>query len=386
MANRQSQSRPFKVAWDAATHARTQALARAYRLPRLPDPAGWTYGCDPAFLEELRTYWLDGFDTAAAADELNRFPQSLVTIEGLDLHVVHVVGEAQGGRPLLLSHGWPGSIYEFWSVIEPLAFPSRHGGRAEDAFDLVIPALPGFGFSGKPASPIGARTTARLFDALMREVLGYDRYLAQGGDWGAGVSAWLGLDHAKSLRGIHLNYLLVQPDAEAESEAERAWKRDFAEKERTLGAYAALHATRPLSLGYAMADNPVAQLAWLVERFHDWADLRERSFAEVFSKDTLLTNAMLYLLTDSFPTATWYYAGAIAEGVRRMPQGRRVEVPTAFSAYRDPRSRNPPREWVERGYNLTRWRDMPRGGHFAAMEVPDLFVADLRGWAREMES
>ena len=209
-----------------------------------------------------------------------------------------------------------------------MAYPSHHGGRPEDAFDLVIPALPGFGFSGKPATPIGARTTARLFDRLMRGVLGYERYLAQGGDWGAGVSAWLGLDHASAVRGIHLNYLLVQPDAEPESMVEREWKAAFAERERRVGAYSALHSTKPLSLGYAMADNPVAQLAWLVERFHDWSDLRGRPFAEVFSKDKLLTNAMLYLATDAFATATWFYAGAVAEEVRRMPQGRRVEVPT----------------------------------------------------------
>ncbi|MFC6744742.1 epoxide hydrolase family protein [Methylobacterium persicinum] len=146
--------------------------------------AGWRYGCDPDFLAGLCAHWLDGFDHDAAAAELNRFPQFLARIEDLDIHVVHVVGEAEGRRPLLLTHGWPGSVYEFWEVIEPLAFPSRHGGRAEDAFDVVVPALPGFGFSGKPKAPIGPRTTARLFDRLMREELGYARYRAQGGDWG----------------------------------------------------------------------------------------------------------------------------------------------------------------------------------------------------------
>jgi pimeloyl-ACP methyl ester carboxylesterase len=320
----------------------------------------------------------------AAAARLNRFPQGLARVEDLDLHVIHVVGEAEGRRPLLLTHGWPGSVFEFWSVIEPLAYPSRHGGRAEDAFDLVVPALPGFGFSGKPAAPIGARTTARLFDRLMREELGYSRYLAQGGDWGAAVSAWLALDHPDSVRGIHLNYLLVQPAASPETPAERDWAARRDATQARLGAYAQLQGTKPLSLGYAMADNPVAQLAWLVERFHDWADLRERPFEEVFSRDDLLTDALFYILTDAFPTATWYYAGAAQEGVRAIPQGRRIEVPTAFAAYPDPRMPNPPREWVERGYRLTRWREMPRGGHFAAMEVPDLFVTDLREWGREV--
>ncbi|MDP4024177.1 epoxide hydrolase [Methylobacterium sp. NEAU 140] len=377
--------RPFSVAWDPERLARVREAVRAYRPPRLPEGAGWRYGCDPDVLAELCAYWCEDFDEAAAAAELNRYPQGLARVEDLDLHVVHVVGEAEGRRPLLLSHGWPGSVYEFWGVIEPLAFPSRHGGRAEDAFDLVIPALPGFGFSGKPRTPIGPRTTARLFDRLMRETLGYGRYRAQGGDWGAGVAAWLGLDHPASLQAIHLNLLLVQPDAEPETEAERAWRRASEDTQRRLGAYAQLQGSKPLSLGYAMADAPVAQLAWLVERFHDWADLRERPFAKVFSRDRLLTNALLYILTDTFATATWYYAGAQAEGVRRMPPGARVTVPTAFSAYPDPRSPSPPREWVARGYALTRWRDMPRGGHFAAMEAPDLFVEDLRAWGRETD-
>lgn len=374
--------RPFTVAWEARRLAWLRERIAGFQPPRVPAQAGWRYGCDPDFLAELCAHWRDRFDEEAAAAELNRFPQGMATVEGLDLHVVHVVGEAQGRRPLLLVHGWPGSIYEFWNVADPLAFPSRHGGRAEDAFDLVIPALPGFGFSGKPSAPIGARTTARLFDTLMREVLGYSRYRVQGGDWGAGVGAWLALDHAASVEALHLNYMLVQPGAEPTSAAERAWKAEFDATQARLGAYAQLQGTKPLSLGYAMADNPAAQLAWLVERFHDWADLRERPFETVFPKDRLLTNALLYLATDAFATATWYYAGAQAEGVRRMPEGRRVDVPTAFAAYPDPRSPHPPREWVERGYALTRWREMPRGGHFAAMEVPDLFVADLREWGR----
>ena len=378
--------RPFEVRWDPARWARVREQVAAWRAPRIPPGAGWRYGCDPDVLEALRAHWLDGFDLDAAAADLNRWPQGLARIADpdcpLDLQVVHVVGEAEGRRPLLLTHGWPGSIHEFWDVIEPLAYPSRHGGRPEDAFDLVIPALPGFGFSGKPASPIGPRTTARLFDRLMRETLGYPRYRAQGGDWGAGVTAWLALDHPDSVEAIHLNYLLVQPDAEPETGEERTWRAAAQETQARLGAYAQLQGSRPLSLTYAMADAPLAQAAWIVERFHDWADLRERPFEAVFTKDRLLTDVMLYVMTGAFDTGAWYYAGAQAENVRRMPPCRRVAVPTAFAAYPDPRMPAPPRGWVERGYALSRWRDMPRGGHFAAMEVPDLFVADLREWGR----
>ena len=377
--------REFKVVWDQAKLVEVLARVRAWRFPRAPEQAGWRYGCDPDFLRALCAHWTGGFDAQAAATTLNRYPQYLVRVEDIDLHAVHVVGEAQGRRPLLLTHGWPGSIYEFWQVIDKLAFPSRHGGQAGDAFDLVIPSLPGYGFSGKPRTPIGARTTARLFDRLMREAFGYRRYCAQGGDWGAGVTAWLGLEHADSLQGIHLNYLLVQPAATPETEEEKAWRATFDAAQQALGAYAALQGTRPQSLAYAMADNPVAQAAWIVERFHDWADLRHVSFTTLFSMDQLLTNVMIYVMNDAFATSTWFYAAALAEGVRRIPDGRHVTVPTAFAAYHDRRIPNPPRAWVERGYNVTRWTQLPRGGHFAAMEVPDLFVEDLRGWRRELD-
>jgi pimeloyl-ACP methyl ester carboxylesterase len=375
--------RPFEVVWDPDSLRRLRDQVRAYRFPRAPAGGGWHYGCDPGFLQTLCAHWLDGFDAAAAAATLNRYPQVIARIEDIDIHAVHVVGEAQGRRPLLLTHGWPGSVYEFWQVIEPLAFPSRHGGDARDAFDLVIPSLPGFGFSGKPAAPIGARTTARLFDALMREALGYPRYRAQGGDWGAAVSAWLALDHAAAVETIHLNYLLVQPAAAPATEAEQTWYAAFDAHQRALGAYAMLQATKPQSLAYAIADNPVAQLAWIVERFHDWSDLSTRPFEAVFSNDQLLTNAMIYVMNDAFVTSTWYYAAALAEGVRRMPDGRRVEVPTAFAAYPDRRAPPPPRAWAERGYAITRWVEPPRGGHFAAMEAPAYFVDDLRAWGRE---
>jgi len=375
----------FEVAWDAAKLAEVLARVRAYQFPPAPKNCGWRFGCDPAFLQALCTYWAEEFDAERAAAELNRYPQVRVRVETMDLHAVHVVGEAEGRRPLLLIHGWPGSVYEFYQVIEPLAFPSRHGGRAEDAFDLVIPSLPGFGFSGKPDMPIGARTTARLFDTLMREGLGYERYRAQGGDWGAGVAAWLALDHPHSVQAIHLTYLLVHPAATPETEEEKAWRAAFDTAQQALGAYAMLQGTKPQSLAYAMTENPVAQAAWIAERFHDWADLRERPFEAVFSKDQLLTNIMIYVMNDAFVTATWYYAGAWAEDVRRIPAGRRVEVPTAFTAYPDPRAPAPPRSWVERGYHLTRWVEQKRGGHFAAMEVPDVFVEDLRAWGRETD-
>lgn len=374
--------RSFEVAWPPEKLETLRAALHRYRLPATPREAAWEYGCDGEFLKGLCAYWADEFDAKAVAAMLNRYPQIMTEIEGIAIHAVHVVGEAGGKRPLLLVHGWPGSHYEYWPVIEQLAFPSRHGGRKEDAFDLVIPSLPGFGFSGKPAAPIGARTTARLFATLMRERLGYERFCVQGGDWGSAVNPWLALDHAASVKAMHLTYIVVHPRAALETPEEKAWGKARDDAQQRLGAYAMLQATKPRSLAYAMADNPVAQAAWIVERFYDWSDRRERRFEEIFSRDQLLTNIMIYVMNDAFESAIYYYAAALSERVRVLPEGRRVEVPTAFAAYPDPRMPVPPRHWIERGYNITRWTEPPRGGHFAAMEEPAYFVNDLREWGR----
>jgi pimeloyl-ACP methyl ester carboxylesterase len=372
----------FEVAWPREKFDTLRAALRRYRLPATPREAAWEYGCDGAFLKDLCTYWAEEFDAEAAAATLNRYPQIVTEIDGIAIHAVHVVGEAGGKRPLLLCHGWPGSHYEFWQVIEKLAFPSRHGGRQEDAFDLVIPSLPGFGFSGKPVAPIGARTTARLFATLMRERLGYERFCVQGGDWGAAVNTWLALDHAASVKAMHLTLMIVHPRATPETPEEIAWGKARDDAQQRLGAYAMLQATKPRSLAYAIADNPVAQAAWIVERFYDWSDRRERRFEDIFSRDELLTNIMIYVMNEAFVSAIYYYAAAVSERVRILPEGRRIEVPTAFAAYPDPRMPAPPRHWIERGYNLTRWTEPPRGGHFAAMEEPGYFVDDLREWGR----
>ena len=376
---------PFKIVWPQQKLDDLRASVRAYEIPAPPAGADeWVFGCSSDFLRRACGHWADGFDFAAALDELNRYPQFLTQIDGVDVHFLHVVGEAGGNRPLLLVHGWPGSVYEFWQVIEKLAFPSRFGGRPADAFDLVIPSLPGFGYSGRPDFPLGPRSTARVFDVLMRDRLGYDRYLAQGGDWGSAVCAWLGLEGSTGVRAIHLNLMLVQPAGSPQTAEEKAWQTARDGVQQVLGPYVALQSTKPLSLAYAMKDHPVAQAAWILERFHDWSDRRTRPFEAVFTHDQLLTNIMIYVMSDAFASAAFYYAAAAGEGVRQMASGQRVMVPTAMTAYPDPRSPAPPRSWVERGYNLTRWREASEGGHFAAMEAPDFFAADVREWGAEM--
>jgi microsomal epoxide hydrolase len=381
-----NQATPFQVNWDTARISAVLDAVRNYPWPPIPEVEdGWAYGCDGAFLRALCDHWLLAYDWRAAVADLNRYPQFIAKVEDFDLHYLNVVGEAEGRRPLLLSHGWPGSHYEFWGVIDKLSHPSRHGGSASDAFDLVIPSLPGFGFSSKPASPFGQRATARLFNTLMTQVLGYDRYLAQGGDWGSLVTSCLGIDHAQNVRAIHLNMIGLRPAGGPQSDAEIAWLTRTGQAMDQLGAYFRLQASKPQSLAWLGAGNPVGQAAWIVERFYDWCDRRETPFEAVFTKDQLLTNLMIYVMTGSFTTGAWYYRALLEEGGVVLKEGERCETPTAFANFPgEALYAAPPRSWAERAYNIVRWTDMPRGGHFAAMEQPDLFVGDLRAWARDV--
>ncbi len=374
--------RAFQAVWSGAEVEAALARVRAYPFPEAPEGVGWSEGCDPSFLRRLCARWTDGFDWEAALARLNRWPQFTAEVEGVRLHFLHVTGEAEGRRPLLLVHGWPGSHYEFFQAIAPLAFPSRHGGRKEDAFDLVIPSLPGFGFSEKPKELLGPGRTAALFHRLVTEVLGYGTYRAQGGDWGSLVVSRLGFERPEGLKAIHLNMVPLRPAAPPSTPEEAAWAALGAARFRALGAYFQLQTSKPLSLIYAMAGNPVGQAAWILERFHDWADLRTRSFEEVFSLDDLITNLMLYVMTDAFPTSVRYYRAAAVERFA-LPAGMRVETPTAVANFPgEDLYAAPPRAYADKAYRIVRWTDMPRGGHFAAMEEPELFVEEIRAFGR----
>lgn len=378
--------KPFKVSWGEAEVEAVLDRVRAYPWPPEPQvPDGWAYGCDGAWLRGLCEHWTGAYDWRAAMADLNRFPQFTAQVEDFDLHFLHVVGEAKGSRPLIVTHGWPGSHYEFWGALEKLAFPSRFGGQASDAFDLVVPSLPGFGFSSKPTRPVGQRTTARLFNALMTEVLGYKAYLAQGGDWGAMVTSWLGRDHAAHAKAIHLNMLGFRPHGGPQGEAEIAWAQRQAGMMDMMGAYFRLQVSKPQSIAWMGAGNPVGQAAWIAERFHDWSDLSKKSLDEAYGRDALLTNIMLYVMTDSFATGAWYYRGLVEEDGLAFQPGQRCETPTAFANFPgEPLYQAPPRSFAERAYNIVRWTEMPRGGHFAAMEEPDLYVDEVRDWARSL--
>ena len=380
---------PFRIDVPQAKLDDIRRRIEAYRwFPAPANEQGFAYGMSTPVMKDLQAWWLDGYDWRKAEAELNGHPQFTAEIDGVRIHFLHIRGEAEGKRPLLLTHGWPGSIYEFYAAIGPLAFPSRHGGISADAFDLVIPSLPGYGFSGKPASPLGQRATAALWDKLMVEVLGYPAYRAQGGDWGSLVTSWLGANHGPGAGGctaIHLNMMGLRPNPGIPQTAdETAWAAHAQVMMQAEGAYLMEQATKPQTLAMALMDSPMGTAAWIIEKFHGWSDLSQRGLLEVYTRDQLLTNVMIYLVNDAIATSVWYYNALFQEGGNQLPEGRRCETPTAFASY--PGERYivaPPRSWAERAYNITRWTEMPRGGHFAAMEVPDVFVEDLRAWARE---
>lgn len=382
--------KPFAIHIPDKKLAAIRARVEAYSwFPAPANEQGFAYGMSTPVMQDIQRYWLETYDWRAAEADLNRWPQFTAEVDGQAIHFVHVVGEAKGRRPLLITHGWPGSVYEFWQAIGPLAFPSEHGGWAEDAFDLVIPSLPGYGFSGKPASPLGQRATAALWDKLMRDVLGYPAYLAQGGDWGSMVTSWLGKNHGTAdgkggCRGIHLNMMAMRPTpALPQTPEETAWLQRSQMMMQMEGAYLMQQATKPQTLAMALMDSPMGTAAWILEKFHGWSDLRERGLLEVYSRDQLLTNVMIYLVNDAIATSVWYYNALFQEGGASLPEGERCETPTAFASYPgEEYILAPPQSWAKRAYNITRWTQLPRGGHFAAMEVPEIYVADVRDWAR----
>ncbi len=385
--------KPFKI--DVPQAKLDSIRERVAAFSWFPAPEGvaeWQLGMSTPVLKDVQKYWLDSYDWRAAEAKLNAFPNFVADIDGIPIHFLHIVGEAQGKRPLLITHGWPGSFFEFFDSIGPLANPSQHGGRAEDAFDLIIPSLPGYGFSGKPSSPIGQRATAKLWNALMQDVLGYDTYLAQGGDWGGMVTSWVGFDHGTvdkkgGCKAIHLNMFGLRPTpATPQNDKEIAWLQNSQAAMQAEGSYFMQHATKPQTLAMALMDSPMGTAAWILEKFHGWSDLKDGDLFSVYSRDQLLTNLMLYLVNETIATSIWYYAAFFAEGGPALPEGERCETPTGFANFPGETVYSPPpRTWVDRAYNITHWSEMPRGGHFAAMESPDLFVPEIRDWARAFD-
>ena len=380
---------PFTIAIPESEIEELRRRLRAARWPDQPTDTGWELGTDIAYLRELVAYWGSGFDWRAREAELNRLPQFKIDLDGTVIHFAHVKGKggAGGGLPLILTHGWPGSFAEFAKLIPMLTDPQAHGGDAEDAFDVVVPSLPGYGFSDPPASlGVDPFFIADLWAKLMTE-LGYPRFAAQGGDWGASVTTALGLRHPGRLVGLHVNYIpgsfQISEEAGAFSEEERASLARRAEWAEAEGGYAHIQRTRPQSLAYALSDSPVGLAAWIVEKFRAWSDcggVVERAITH----DEVLTDISIYWFTQTIASSMRLYYEARLKPLRFRP-GDKVRVPCAIARF--PREIPiPARSIIERAYDLRRWAEMPRGGHFAALEQPELLAQDIRAFFRPLRS
>jgi pimeloyl-ACP methyl ester carboxylesterase len=374
---------PFKIqVSDQVLADLRQRLALA-RFPGEIRDAGWDYGTDLRYLRELVTYWRDRFDWRAAERRLNQFDQFTTNIDGLDIHFIHQRSSNPNALPLAITHGWPGSIAEFTKIIGPLTNPAANGGRAEDAFHVVAISLPGFGFSGKPADRgFGPERMAGTLVKLMAR-LGYTRYAVQGGDWGSVVSRFAAVNDASHVVGLHSNFCLAGApaggnanDGVPPNELARSRERQaFMDGER---GYFLVQSTKPQTIGYALDDSPVGLAAWIIEKFRSWSDVGGNVETK-FTKDELLTNVMLYWVTQSGASSARIYY----ENQRAPNQPGKVQVPTGCAVF--PKEISiPPRRWVEQQYNLTRWTEMPRGGHFAALEEPELLVDDIRTFFRPL--
>ena len=373
--------KPFRI---AASDVELEDLRRRLRATRWPDPEtvpDTSQGIPLAYVQEVCRYWGEEYDWRAREAALNSNPQFRTHIDGLDIHFLHVRSRHEAALPLLITHGWPGSIVEFAEVIGPLTDPTAHGGAAGDAFHVVCPSLPGYGFSGKPTGTgWGAGRIANAWSALMRR-LGYERFVAQGGDWGALVTTCIGHADPEHCAAIHLNMPMAPPDPETLADLtpeEQAGLAAMKEHRANGTGYSKQQSTRPQTLGYGLVDSPAGQAAWILEKFWAWSDCDGHP-ENVIPRDRLLDNIMLYWLPGTAASSARLYW----ESFRRPPRDP-VRVPVGCSLF--------PRElfytsqrWARKHYgNLFYWNELDRGGHFAAMEQPELFVDELRKCFRSL--
>jgi pimeloyl-ACP methyl ester carboxylesterase len=359
----------------------------ATRWPDEVENAGWELGSNLNYMKSLADYWRNRYDWRREEATLNRLPQYRAALDGFHVHFVHARSKHRNALPLIITHGWPGSFVEMVKIIPLLIEPELHGGNAEDAFDVIVPSLPGYGFTDRPAERgMNPLKIAALWTRLMTE-LGYERFAAQGGDWGSTISTAIGLNHAERVVGIHLNYIAgrflfggtlnATPD-DAMSKSYLAALRAWADLE---GGYSHIQGTKPQTLAYGLNDSPTGLAAWILEKFRTWSDCNGE-VESIFTRDELLTDVMLYWVTETFGSSARLYFESREQPLQLSPANR-VQVPVAVAVF--PKEiAMPPREMAERGYNIQRWTLMPRGGHFAAMEQPALLAQDIREFFRPL--
>jgi pimeloyl-ACP methyl ester carboxylesterase len=375
--------KPFKLNIPDKTLQEIYTKVKNYSWHEMPDDGGWKYGSNLDYMKEISSYWVKDFDWRKHEAEINKFSNFTTVVEEIEMHFIHEKGSGSNPAPLLLMHGWPGSVVEFLHIIEKLAHPEKFGGNIEDAFDVIVPSLPGFGFSGRSSKPIGPRKMAAILNKLMIKNLDYKNYIAQGGDWGATIANWIGYDHSKSCKAIHINCLTMRHADGPQSKQEEEWQKRFDKDQIMQNGYRTQQATKPQTLSYGMMDSPVGIAAWIIEKMYSWSDLKNGDIESVYSKDTLLANIMVYIVTKTFNTASWIYYGRREEGGRFFPKDfKKIQIPTAAAIFPAEMSEWPPKSYVDRIFNVTQWTEMPSGGHFAALEEPELLVNDLVKFSR----
>ena len=361
-------------------------------LTRLPDEvpmSGWAYGTSLQYMRALVDYWRTRFDWRAEEAGLNAFPQFKVPIAGIDVHYLHVQGRGSSPKPLLLMHGWPGSVFEFIDIIPRLTDPARFGGKADDAFTVIAPSLPGYGLSfSRNQKRFTIPDISDCLAELMTSVLGYSKFAAQGGDWGAFTCSALGVRHPDKLVGIHLNMLATNPAIVSSLVAATAEEQRFIDEikhwAKEEAGYIQIQGTRPQTLAYGLMDSPAGLAAWIAEKFYVWTD-HTGNFETAVARDRLLANISLYWFTGSIGASFWPYYDRL-HGPWPIPAGKTVDVPTGYAAF--PREiRRPPRSIAEKDYtDIRRWTVMANGGHFAALEQPAALAADIAEFFRPLRS
>lgn len=385
-------TKPLNTAWDgsppeifriAIPQDDLDYLQESLKRTRWPDQIPgepWCYGTDIEYLKSLCSYWIEEYDWRKQESHINEFDQYKVGIAGIRLHYIYEIGEGENPRPLLLTHGWPDSFYGYHQLIARLTHPSRFGGRAEDSFTVVVPSIPGYGFSYEPnQSRFGLTEIAECLKTLMVDVLGFSRFFAHGYDWGAFIATRLGYVYPDHLQGIHITRLAMHREISSpilQTPEERRFYQQVSHFLKEEAGYSDIMGTKPQTLAYALTDSPIGLAAWIIEKFRTWSDCDGNVDAH-FGRDVLLTNIMMYWITGAIGSTFWPYYGRHHEPWI-VPENETVNVPTAYAEF-PKETFSPPRSIAQTLYgNLQRWTKMPSGGHFPALEEPDFLAKDLR--------
>ena len=376
--------RPFQISVPESVLKDLRQRLSNVRLPDEPPLAPWSTGTSVAYLKELLDYWRDGFDWRAQEAKLNAFRQFTVPLGGIDVHFIHEIGKGPNPMPILLCHGWPGSVMEFHKLLPMLTDPARFGGNPADAFTVIAPSLPGYVFSFKPGQKrFGVEEIAEALAALMTDVLGYKRFGAQGGDWGAFIASRLGFAFSERMTGIHLNLLAVRRDTKmlaSPTPEEKVFLEQLNSFLKEETGYQWIQGTKPTTLAFALTDSPAGLAAWLVEKFRTWTDC-DGNPENALTRDEMLAGIMLYWATGAIGSSFWPYYARM-HGPWPIPEGATVDVPIGYVEFPKEILR-PPRSVAERMYtDIRRWTVMPKGGHFAALEQPQALAEEIRAFFR----